>query len=610
MRVTIRKELLLPKAHKRRCGGILAGLLLVGLLMLRGGSALAVEFEVGEVRGYFDTTISTGASLRVSDRDSALIGVANGGAANSINGDNGNLNYGKGDFTSAAAKVNHELDANWRNFGLFGRFFYFYDTIIMNSDTDRTPLSPEAEERSGRNIELRDLYLDGDFDVGEMPLSIRVGNQVVSWGESTFIQNGINVINPVDVSKFRVAGAELRDGLEPVPIVDASLGLTDNFSIEGFYQVLWDHTEIDPEGTFFSTSDLASPGGNFVFLGFGQPPVSDNPPTIGPTAITGFGSSVPRAADRDADDQGQFGVALRYFAPALNDTEFGLYYIRHHSRLPLISARTGTLAGLGGGDYASSARYFIEYPEDIDLIGASFNAEIGSTGIALQGEVSYRKDQPLQIDDVELLLAALTPAGDAVFTPAGNPFRLNQVGAFGFGEDISGFRRKDVVQSQATMTKVLGPTFGSDQVVLLGEAGFTYIHNMEDKSVLRYEGPGTFTSGTGAFTALGIQPATQEGGFADPFSWGYRLLARATFNNAVGPVNLVPQIAFAHDVNGTTPSPIGNFVSGRKAVTLSLGANYLSSLRASLSYTNFFGGGAFNLINDRDFVSLSVNYSF
>ncbi len=133
----------------------------------------------------------------------------------------------------------------------------------MNSDTARTPLTSDATSCSGSDIELRYLYINGDFDLGDVPLSIRFGNQVVSWGKSTFIQNGINVVNPVDVSKFRVAGAELRDGLVPVPIVDANVGITDNLSLEAFYQVLWDHTEIDPEGTFFSTSDVVSPGGQF-----------------------------------------------------------------------------------------------------------------------------------------------------------------------------------------------------------------------------------------------------------------------------------------------------------------------------------------------------------
>ena len=45
------------------------------------------------------------------------------------------------------------------------------------------------------------------------------------------------------------------------------------------------------------------------------------------------------------------------------------------------------------------------YPEDIQLYGFSFNTNVGETAIA--GEIAYRKDEPLQIDDVEILYAAM-----------------------------------------------------------------------------------------------------------------------------------------------------------------------------------------------------------
>jgi hypothetical protein len=567
-------------------------------------SARAVELRSDDtgIVGSLDTTVTLGASLRVQDRDDALIGVANGGRANSINIDDGNLNFDKGDLTSLAAKVTHELDLNWRNFGFFGRVFYFYDAAIMDLEPERTKFTSQAKDAAGRDIELLDAYATGDFAVASRPLSVRFGNQVINWGESTFIQNGINIINPVDVTKLRVAGAELRDALEPVLALDTSLRLAESLSLEGFWQLEEKTTEIEPAGTFFSTNDFASPGGKRVFLGFGQPPITDNPP-LPPGSNPPIGTSIPRSSDDEATDAGQFGLALRYFAQYLNDTEFGLYYIRHHSRLPLISARTGTLAGLLAGDYAESARYFVEYPEDVDLVGASFNTSLGASGLAVQGEFSYRFDQPLQVDDTELLFAGLSPVNPAVFGQS-------QLGSFGFEEKISGFRRKDVVQAQMTATQLFGPKLGADQWVVLGEVGGTYIRNMESKNELRYDGPGTFTSGNPVFTQLGLQPATTTDGFADDFSWGYRVLMRAEYLGALGPVNLTPQIAFAHDVDGTTPQPLGNFVEGRKAVTLSLGASYLNSLQGEVSYTNFFGGGDFNLINDRDFVSISVSYFF
>ncbi|MEA3362607.1 MAG: DUF1302 family protein, partial [Thermodesulfobacteriota bacterium] len=81
-------------------------------------------------------------------------------------------------------------------------------------------------------------------------------------------------------------------------------------------------------------------------------------------------------------------------------------------------------------------------------------------------------------------------------------------------------------------------------------------------------------------------------------------------NNAIGAVTLSPRIAWAHDVSGTTPGPGGNFIEDRKAVTLGLGANYLNQWTADLSYTDYFGAGRYNLVNDRDFVAFNIKYSF
>ena len=81
-------------------------------------------------------------------------------------------------------------------------------------------------------------------------------------------------------------------------------------------------------------------------------------------------------------------------------------------------------------------------------------------------------------------------------------------------------------------------------------------------------------------------------------------------NSAIGAVNLQPSVAFAHDVEGTTPSPIVNFIQERKQITVAMGATYLNAWRGSVSYTNSFDGGTKNLLKDRDFVTASLSYSF
>jgi hypothetical protein len=615
-----------------------AGLLLVlGLSIILAGSGPAagiqIESEDGELTGSLDSTVTFGAAVRASARDYDIIGEQNGGHAWSINADDGNLGYGAGDLTSLSGRVTHELDLDWRNVGFFGRAYYFYDAAVMDigpdkryrdksgrTNAERPHFTRSARRHAGWSVKLLDYYLNVNLEAAERPVTVRVGNQVISWGESTFIQNGINAINPVDVTQLRVAGAELRDALLPVPAVDVKVALNKEFSIEGFYQFYWTHTEIEPLGTYFSTTDIASPGASAAMLKFGRAGYSnpvDNPP--GPAVMFPFGAYIPRTEDHEPSRQGEGGVAVRYFSPELNDTEFGLYWLHYSSRLPLISGRTGEKGHSADGKYSTTGAYFREFPDNIDLAGASYNTEI-YPGLAAQGEVSYKFRQPLQADDVELLYSALSPVNPAMFPPD-----QLQLGSYGYKQYVRGYRRRDVVQAQTTVTQLFGPKFGSDQLVVLGEVGATWVRHMEEKSRLRYEAAGTFTSANAFFSPCndganpycnpvypaGVQPGTERGhAFADRFSWGYQLVAKADYLNAVGPINLFPILAFSQDVEGTTPAPIVNFIGGRKAITPRLDASYLDAWRASLAYTNYFDAGRYNLINDRDFVSLSVSYAF
>ena len=665
--------------------------------------AQAVDISAGELEGSFDTTLSHGMTFRVGKRDENLVARSAGGMANSANFDDGNLNY-KRSLASNTSKFTSELDLRYRDFGAFARVHGFLDFENENSARERTELSSEAMERVGKDLDVLDLYVTGAFDVGDAPLDVRLGKHVLNWGESTFIQNGINVINPFDVSKLRTPGAELRDALTPVPMVSASVSPTDALSLEGFYQLDWEKTEIDPVGSYFSTTDIGGAGARKAVLGFGAVPDSGYGfgaltqainadlrdfkimhPVLGPVPMPQPAQpnhdpdflSVLRDSDREPDDSGQWGVALRYLAEDLNDTEFGFYYTNYHSRLPLLSARTGTLAGVQGGlaaaaavsaststtvravtaevmaavqagrikpgdasaiiqarvreiagslatdRYAKTARYFTEYPEDLQLFGLSFNTQLGTSGWALQGEYSHRRDAPLQIDDVELLLAGLTPLTVdpgtlktlcAQSSPFSARYCTNQIGKFDPDSYIRGYIERNVSQIQATATRLFGPTLGADGMVFVAEAALMHVHDMPDKNILRLEGPGTATSGnpfhtgaTGAHPGLPEEPADR---FPDATSFGYRMAARLDYNNAVGAVNLSPRVQLQHDVNGTSPGPGGPFVEGRYAVTLGLGASYLDRWQADLSYTRFAGAGRYNLLHDRDFVSATVKYSF
>lgn len=567
------------------------------------------EFQLtDDITLQVDSTLSFGASFRLQDQNPDIIGVANGGNFNSINYDNGNLNYDKGDVVSAPIKFTQELRSNVGNVNLFGRWWAFYDFGIMDQDTVRTPLSDAAEDELGFDIEFLEAEASYDFDLAGRPATIKGGRLIMNWGESLIIQNGINQINPIRVTALRQAGARLTEAWIPMPAIDLNIDLTDSISLEAFYQFEEDNVVVEPEGTFFSVNDFGSKGGENVFLGFGRAPPAgppDSPAVFGRGLAAPIGVGVRRGRDRVADDQGQFGLALRWLAEELNYTQFGLYWTHLHSRLPLLSARTGGPADLAAGDFAGGAEYYREFPEDLDSLGLSFNSSVGQAAFA--GELAYHIDRPLQVDEVELLLAALSPIDLAT----GNPvFSRGQLGQFNFGDEITGYREKDVLQLTLNSTLANSGVLGADSSFALVEVGATYIPDLEDEDELRYNGPGTDTGGNPFFTAAGIQPETQTDGFADDFSAGYRLVVGSEYSNVIGDIALRPSLRFAHDVVGTTPGPGGNFVEDRLTTTLQLNAVYGTDLQGGVSYTNYSGADEFNQLRDRDFLSVFTSYSF
>jgi len=197
-------------------------------------AASAMKLSSGDVEVKFDSTLSFGGLYRLSDPSpdfyssaSAFNGVA--GRLNSANTDDGNLNYGKG-WASQLLKGNHDVEVRYGNFNALARGYWYQD--FKADDTRRTPLSEQAKDRTIRGAQLLDLFGRMKLDVaGGMPLDLRFGRQVLSLGESTFIPNGINVVNSADLSKLRVPGSELKEALLPVNMIKASLGVTSNITV-------------------------------------------------------------------------------------------------------------------------------------------------------------------------------------------------------------------------------------------------------------------------------------------------------------------------------------------------------------------------------------------
>lgn len=315
---------------------------------------------------------------------------------------------------------------------------------VYSKRTDSETLS-----QIGKDIVLQDINFYGSFGLPwDAELLFKIGRQQVNWGESTLeFFDSLNVANPPDFNNlFRLGGNGLDDFYTPVNMISLSTSLFEGASISGYYQLEWRPLGTPAPGGYYSSINLGTndAGADYLTNGFGQ--FADDPDKVGTlldnplSGITNTTANIPRLPDREPGYSGQFGVQFKYYAEWLNDgTDIGVYFANYHSRTPMVSflsadegcakSATNTLAFLlacadmpllhgiyNPNDPAGatsdvvaldSARFFLEYPKNIQMYGLSFNTTLGE--VALQGEVAYRPHDPLQVAIVDLAFAAYGP---------------------------------------------------------------------------------------------------------------------------------------------------------------------------------------------------------
>ncbi|MDR9466852.1 DUF1302 domain-containing protein [Marinospirillum sp.] len=651
--------------------------------------AHAANFEMGDFRLQVDSKISVGSSWRAEERNDDYISKgtlqAQGTSSPALtdtsyqgsqtnNTDDGNMNFDQGDAISQVVTGSHELSLKhdqWRNMGANLSFRYWYDHALneqsgspnnadMVDDWEDTTAYDDAQS----GVELMNAYVWGEFDVANRPAQVVLGRHVLNWGESTFIQGGQNVANPVDVPALRRPGAAIRDALLPVNMLSGSLALDEmgNFTLEGYYQLEWERTRADACGTFFSNNDFGAEGCGPVYL---QSSKTEEANTN--EAVVGV---APRTSDNEPDAEGQFGLALKWYAEQLNGTEFGAYFQNVHSRLPyaggvvsegVVPAALEQVLTQLNVDGDDPTQYRVEFPEDQKVMGLSF-ATLLPSGTAWSGEFTYRPDSPIQINANDVLvrgavgnLAALKQGDDnleAAANQAGTTKELylqgaglsaqeatavvnnletaagqydtysglmpSEIAALSAG-DQAGYREFDVYQFQSTFIHDINRVLAADNLRLIGEVGFTYVNDLPDTSEMRFGRSSVYGSYGKEATINDAADLAKlqsddykfaDNGYVTEFSWGYRLLAQLEYNNAlVGGLKLKPSLSWSHDVSGYGPEPGSQFYEGRMIMGTALGAEYMNTYFGNLSYTSYFDTDYWDL-DDRDFVSLSVGMNY
>src|SRR5690606_8238336 len=188
------------------------------------------------------------------------VAMAAKGYSTQLNKNDGNNNFDTG-ISSLVYKVTPELALNFNGqWGLFVRGTAFYDEYIMGRGHDGGALvfgdgtctgapgtggnpsaacpdnnidryaersdhanngigdgfTEDTKDYAGRRFRLLDAYVWTDVDLFGRTLGLRAGRQVITWGESLFVQNGVNTANYIDLAALRLPGAELKEALLPL----------------------------------------------------------------------------------------------------------------------------------------------------------------------------------------------------------------------------------------------------------------------------------------------------------------------------------------------------------------------------------------------------------
>ncbi|WP_408465123.1 DUF1302 domain-containing protein [Paraburkholderia fungorum] len=284
-----------------------------------------------------------------------------------INGDDGDRNFAKNKLIENQVSLLGEVNLKHDDWGVFVRANVFYDQAYQHPNSNNAPytvnhsgaynqFTSDASYFAGGSPQLLAAYAYDTIHLGSTSLNVKVGDQVVAWGESVFFPNIAGAQGPANATASYVAGAEVKDILLPVPQISTQWQLAPNFSLLGYYQFAFEPNQLVPPGAYWSYSDVVGPGAQYI---------------IGPGGI-----KIPRGNDirPNGDDQWGLGARWRVFG----DTEIGAYYLHYNDMNPSVVTT-----------YFPTLQYQQKYFDHIKLSGLSFSTDLNGVNVA--GETSYRQ---------------------------------------------------------------------------------------------------------------------------------------------------------------------------------------------------------------------------
>jgi hypothetical protein len=406
-------------------------------VLAAGAQAFEVDTGSEDFKLRWDNTVKYSAATRLKSRSPALATTARGPGGvvvgpNNLNQDDGDNNFAKG-WVSNRLDLFSEADISFRrDLGARISGAAWYDAVYQQHTDNRTASSnhspasdfPDETRRvMGRKAEWLDAFVYAKGDIGDTPVSARLGRHSLLWGESLFFgANGIaGGQAPVDLVKLTtVPNSQFKETVRPTGKLSAQVQVGSDASIGAYVGYEWERSRFIPVGSYLSATDVLGPGAEIV--------------NTGPGGIYRRGGEVTPAGT------GQGGLQFRFRAW---DADFGLYAIRYHATAPsnLYFTRSAVAPGV-----TAANSFQVQYHEGIRAYGLSAAKTLEEWSLA--GEVSYRQNTPLSsFGQTEVIGVS------RAFDTRSNP-------SYAVGESV---------HAQFSWVASLGPSFVSQEASFLGE---------------------------------------------------------------------------------------------------------------------------------------------
>jgi hypothetical protein len=505
---------------------------------------------------------------------------------NMNDGDNSIKKHGTiSNRVSALTEINLAKD----DYRAFLRANTFHDAVFYgNSGNDSqgtfngigpsSQYTPEAKSLLGQRTRLLDAYVQGRWKLGENgtdPLLVRVGRQVVNWGEGLLFMGIGGSMNPMDMVKGLTPGVPIQELFLPTEQVYATFGATENLTLMAYKKWKFRETEVAPVGTFFSPSDTVGPGAAFLSAA-----------NLGP--LGNYGAA--RAADIGRTASGQWGLGGKY--QLTEATGIGLYHLRYTDMNPLpefsfggnywilnkgpVSPATDPIAGVLAWTNLLPSSFATHYMNEVKLTGASFTTRVGDMNVA--GEVAYRDGAPLLMADQHYALA-----------------------------------RGKVTNAQLSAIKIWGHEFlfdllKADQITLAAEVATSHVNSFATPAI----------SGSLDYPAILGLPKGTPALMYDRNAGAYALNLELAYNAIFPGWDMKVPMMWMQELHGNPALQGWNSgLGGKQDRHLSLGVKftYMQNLELGAQLAYYLGSlnveaSTFRPWADRDFIAFTAAYHF